>query len=79
MLDYATAVDADAIIAAVQSEFQCHTWDFFVTEPPSVAQGGKGVVVPGCPACRKRLNTLGQFVDHLSRDVLPRVLRRVCS
>jgi len=36
-----------------------------------VAQGGKSVVVPGCPACRKRLFTMANFMDHLADDVLP--------
>jgi hypothetical protein len=27
----------------------------FVDEPPSIAQGGRGVVVPGCPTCEKDL------------------------
>jgi hypothetical protein len=44
-------------------------------EPPSVAQGGKGVVVPGCPACKKRINTMPQFLDHLADDVVPPPLR----
>jgi len=26
----------------------------FVDEPPSIAQGGRGVVVPGCPTCKKK-------------------------
>ncbi len=29
-------------------------------EPPAVAQGSKGVVVPGCPMCRKRFGTMKQ-------------------
>jgi len=44
---------------------------YFVPEPPSIAQGGRGVVVPGCPACMKRINTMSQFLDHLADDVLP--------
>jgi len=36
-----------------------------VTEPPSIAQGGKGVVVPGCPACKKKIYTMAQFTDRL--------------
>jgi hypothetical protein len=35
-----------------------------------MAQGGKGVVIPGCPACRKRLFTMQNFIDHLADDVL---------
>jgi hypothetical protein len=34
-------------------------------------QGGRGVVVAGCPACRKRINTISQFLDHLTKDVMP--------
>jgi hypothetical protein len=33
--------------------------------------GGGGVVIPGCPACRKRLFTMANFMDHLDDDVLP--------
>jgi len=33
-------------------------------------------VVPGCPACRKRINTMAQFLGHLSQDVLPGVVDR---
>jgi hypothetical protein len=46
----------------------------FVDEPPSVARGGNGVVVPGCPLCKKRFGTTPQFLDHLTDDVLPAVL-----
>ena len=46
------------LLSAIQSEIQKHDLSYFVDEPPSVAQGGKGVVVvAGCPACRKRINT----------------------
>ena len=41
-----------------------------------VAQGGKGVAVPGCPACQKRIHTMAKFVDHLADDVLPALLER---
>jgi hypothetical protein len=58
-----------------QAELRRHSFDTFVDEPPSVAQGGKGVVVPGCPACKKRFNTTTRFVDHLVEDVLPEIFR----
>jgi hypothetical protein len=51
--------------------------DYFVDEPPSIAQGGKGVVTPGCPACEKRIYTNSQFVQHLAVEVLPGVVDRV--
>jgi hypothetical protein len=65
------------LLRALQTEIRRHSFDTFVDEPPSVAQGGKGVVVPGCPACRKRINTMAQFVDHLADDVLPRLVDRL--
>jgi uncharacterized protein YfaQ (DUF2300 family) len=67
-------MDAPALIAAIQSELRRHTWDTFVDQPPAIAQGGKGVVVVGCPACQKKLYTVSQFVEHLSRDVIPGVV-----
>jgi len=35
-----------------------------------MAQGGKGIVTPGCPHCRKTFYTCNQFVDHIPQDVL---------
>jgi hypothetical protein len=58
-----------------QAELSRHTFDTFVDEPPSMAQGGKGVVVPGCPACSKRFQTMDQFMWHLTEDVLPEIFR----
>jgi hypothetical protein len=46
----------------------------FVDNPPSVAQGGRGVVVQGCPACKKKFYTTPQFLDHLADDVLPKAI-----
>ena len=63
-------------IIAAQQELRRHTLETFVDEPPSIAQGGKGVVVPGCPTCGKRINTVNQFVEHLAEDVLPKILER---
>jgi hypothetical protein len=39
----------------MKAEFAKHRWDTFVDEPPSMAQGGSGVVVPGCSICKTRL------------------------
>jgi hypothetical protein len=61
---------SETIIAIIQAEMRRHKFDTYVDEPPSVAHGGKGVVVPGCSICRVRLNTAGQFVDHLSEAVV---------
>jgi hypothetical protein len=64
------------ILRSAKSELMRHSWDTFVAEPPSVAQGGNGVVIPGCPACKKRINTNDQYLRQLSDDVLPVILRK---
>jgi hypothetical protein len=56
-----------SIVATAQRELKCHSWEHFVDNPPSIAQGGKGVVVPGCPACKKVINTTNGFIEHLAR------------
>jgi hypothetical protein len=63
------------ILAAAKSELCRHSWTTFVDEPPAMAQGGNGVVIPGCEPCKKRLNTEAQFLQHLADDVLPIILR----
>ena len=62
------------LLRALQQEIRRHDFNYFVDQPPSVAQGGKGVVVPGCPACMKRINTMNQFLDHLASDAIPALL-----
>jgi hypothetical protein len=64
-------VQKSELLRELQKEIQRHDLSTFVDEPPSVAQGGKGVVVPGCPSCRKRFGTISRFLDHLTNDVLP--------
>jgi hypothetical protein len=65
---------SDEKLVSAQTELRKHGFDVFVDEPPSVAEGGKGVVVPGCPHCRKKLQTMAQFMEHLAVDVLPGIL-----
>jgi hypothetical protein len=72
-------VQKSVLLAAIQKEIQRHDLSYFVDEPPSVAQGGKGVVVSGCPACRKRLNTISQFLDHLTTDVMPELIEHLAT
>jgi hypothetical protein len=56
-----------------------------VDQLPSVAQGGNGVVTPGCPACRKRLFKMANFVDHLEfvnhleEDVLTDLINKLSA
>jgi hypothetical protein len=35
--------------------------------------------VPGCPTCMKRLNTMGQFLDHLAYGAMPGLLNQVSA
>jgi hypothetical protein len=65
------------LLRELQSEIRRHDFSCFVDQPPSVAQGGKGVVVPGCPACQKRINTMSQFLDHLAEDAMPALIARL--
>jgi hypothetical protein len=57
------------IIAAVRAEFGRHKFDTFVTDPPSIGQGGRGIVVPGCVQCKLRMETDTQFMRHLEERV----------
>jgi len=72
-------VKKSELLRALQQEIRRHDFNYFVDQPPSVAQGGKGVVVPGCPACRKRINTMGKFLDHLAEDAMPALIERLST
>jgi hypothetical protein len=65
------------LLHALQKEIRRHDLSTFIDDPPSVAQGGKGVTVPGCPCCRKRFGTIAQFLDHLTNDVLPEIINKL--
>jgi hypothetical protein len=72
-------VQKSVLLVAIQKEIYRRDFSYFVDEPPSVAQGGKGVVVSGYPACRKRINTMGQFLDYLANDVMPELIDRLAA
>jgi hypothetical protein len=72
-------VQKTVLLAAIQKEIHRHDFSYFVYEPPPVAQDGMGVVVAGCPACKKRINTMGQFLDHLTNDVMPALIERLAA
>jgi hypothetical protein len=61
---------SETIIAIIHAEMRRHKFDTYVEDPPSMTQGGRGVVVPGCSICKVRLSTIGQFVDHLTESVV---------
>jgi hypothetical protein len=67
------------LLRALQQEIRRHDFNYFVDQPPSIAQGGRGVVVLWCPACKKRIHTMSQFLDHLADDVLPALIERLST
>ena len=72
-------MNADTIIAALQQELQRHTFDTFMDEPPSIVRRGKVMVVSGCPACKKQMQSVAQFMHYLGEDVLPATIRRAVT
>jgi hypothetical protein len=64
----------EKVLKEAKSELMKHSLDTFVDGGVSVALGGSGVVVTGCPACRKRFQTVNQLMYHLADDVLPTIL-----
>jgi hypothetical protein len=62
------------LLSLLQREIRRHDFSYFIENPPSIAQGGRGVCVPGCAACKVRINTMPQFLDHLVNDVLPKAI-----
>ena len=67
------------LLRGLQQEIRRHDFSYFVGQPPSVAQGGRGVIVPGCPTCMKRINTMNQFLDHLAEDVMPALIEKLAQ
>ncbi len=75
-----STVQKSALLATIQKEIHRHDFSYFVDEPPSVTQGGKDVVVSGCPPrCKKRINTMTQFLDHLTQDLMPELIDRLSA
>jgi hypothetical protein len=72
-------VQKSVLLRALQKEMQRHDLSTFVDESPSVAQGGRGVVVTGGPLCKKRFGTVGQYTDHLTQDVLPAIINKMSA
>jgi hypothetical protein len=64
------------LLAIVQAELRKHDFDCFVDKSAPLPTGRKGVVVPGCPYCKKTFYTIAQFIEHLSFDVLPLIFER---
>jgi hypothetical protein len=60
------------MLAAIYREIQSHDFSSCVDDPPSVAQGGKGIVFPGCMNCRIQINTLSKFLTIWQMTRCPR-------
>jgi hypothetical protein len=78
-LKEAESMKKSELLRALQAEIRRHDFSTFVDTPPSIAQSGNGVVTPGCPACRRRLFTIANFMDHLADDVLPSLLDKLAT
>jgi|HubBroStandDraft_2_1064218.scaffolds.fasta_scaffold550365_2 hypothetical protein len=68
------------ILAEAQRELSKHIWDNFVSGDEngrSIGQGGRGVVVVGCVACKKDMQTRHQYMRHLTDEVLPDIVDMV--
>jgi hypothetical protein len=70
-------VKKSELLKALQQEILRHDFDYFIDGPPSIAQGGRGIVVPGCPASKKRIQTMNQFLHHLTEDVMPALIEKL--
>jgi hypothetical protein len=65
------------LLLIVQAELPKHDFDCFVdASVPGLEPGRKGLVVPGCPYCKKKIYTMAQFIEHISLDVLPLFFER---
>lgn len=62
-------MDRKTFIRLLQTEITRHSFDTFVDEPRSVSQGGKGIVVVGCAACRVQMQATSQFVQHIAAGI----------
>jgi hypothetical protein len=66
-----------ALLDAIQRESYRHDFGTYVDDPPTIAQGGRGIVVAGCPAGKKRLQSMNEFLRHLAEDAMPPLLDRL--
>ena len=76
---YAAGMDKTKILMTAKTEFLRHHWGTFVDESPSLARGSRGTATMGCPRCRKRLNTIDEYMRHLADDVLPPIVDLVLT
>jgi hypothetical protein len=68
-----------ALLAAIQRKIYRHDFGTYVEDPRIIARGGRGIVVAGCPACKKRLQSVNELLRHLAEDAMPPLLDRMSS
>src|SRR5262249_3355110 len=68
-----------SLLSEIQNEILRHDFGTYVDEPPTIAQGGKGIIGAGCPACKKRLQSMNEFLEHLAKDAMPSLLDRLST
>ena len=66
-------------IFKLQQELVPHRMGIFCISERSVAQGGNGVMMPGCVKCRLNLQTDVQFIEHLLMEVLPEAVEKILN
>jgi|SRR5579872_680159 len=71
-----SVVTRQELLLIVQPELRKHDFDCFLDASQPLPEGRKGVVVPGCPYCKKTIYTMAQFIEHLTLDVLPLIFER---
>ena len=69
----------DALIVAIQRKILVHDWNTFAVPVDDDEPEGRKVIVSGCPACRKHIGTMPQFLDHLAMDAIPALFARLRS
>jgi len=67
---YDSSMLKSKLLKAIQDEIQHHDFSTFVQD---------GIVRSGCPGCKKPLNSIGQFVDHLCNDAMPKLIERLSA
>lgn len=71
---YNAAMEWEEFIRIAKEELNRHNFSYFT----EVSNGVK-VTVAGCPECKLRIQTMEQFMRHLTDDVLPIIAEQVCG
>ena len=64
-------------IFLLQRELRLHSFAVFCSTERSMAEGGDGVMAPGCVKCKMNFQTREQFMSHLLMQVLSEVVEKI--